>query len=247
MVETVVLTASAGTFSGLAAALSNSPVVVEEHPLVSFETPRDWCELDTALKNASEFGAVAVTSPRAARALSDRLQALGIAWNDSGPAVWAGGPGTSAELRDLMTRVKVPESRGGHGAAEALARAMVAEGVAGPVLFACGEPRRNELPRILRQSGIHVREVVCYRSVLATRSEAGSALARGSMIVVASPSVMALVSEVCGVSGRPRLIAAGPTTAVSARAHGWPPDAVASEPSTEGVASAIRGMLGARS
>jgi uroporphyrinogen-III synthase len=247
MVETVVLTASAGTFSGLAAALSNSSVVVEEHPLVSFESPQDWSELDAALMNASESGAVAVTSPRAARALSDRLQALGIAWNDSGPTVWAGGPGTVAELRDQTSRVRLPVSQAGRGAAETLARAMVEAGVAGPVLFACGEPRRDELPRILRQNGIQVREVVCYRSVLASRSEAGSALARGSMVVVASPSVMALVSEVCEVSTRPRLVAAGPTTAVSARAHGWPPDAVASEPSTEGVASAIRGMLAARS
>jgi uroporphyrinogen-III synthase len=247
MVETVVLTASAGTFSGLAAALSNSPIVVEEHPLVSFESPQDWSELDAALLNASDLAAIAVTSPRAARALSDRLRVLGIVWNDSGPAIWAGGPGTAAELRDLTRRVRLPESQAGRGSAETLARAMLDAGVVGPVLFACGEPRREELPRVLRQSGIHVREAVCYRSVLASRSEAGSALARGSMVVVASPSVMSLVSEVCEVNARPRLIAAGPTTAVSARAHGWPPDAVASEPTTEGVASAIRGMLVARS
>ncbi|HZB28367.1 MAG TPA: uroporphyrinogen-III synthase, partial [Gemmatimonadales bacterium] len=239
--------ASVGTFSGLAAALRSSPVVVEEHPLLSFESPQDWSEFDAALMNAGDFGAAAVTSPRAARALLDRLRVLGIAWNDSGPAIWAGGPGTAAELRDLTSRVRVPPAQAGRGSAESLARAMVEGGVAGPVLFACGEPRRDELPGILRQNGIHVREVVCYRSVLASRSEAGSALARGSMVVVASPSVMALVSEACEVSARPRLIAAGPTTAVSARAHGWPPDAVASDPSTEGVASAIRDVLGARS
>jgi uroporphyrinogen-III synthase len=246
MLETVVLTASAGTFSGLAAALSNAPVILEEHPLVSFESPSDWSQLDRALMNASEFGAVAVTSPRAARALTDRLLALGISWKDSAPTVWAGGSGTAAELREVTTRVKIPESQGntGRGAAETVARAMVNAGVAGPVLFACGEPRRHELPMILRENGIDVREVVCYRSVLASRSEAGSALARGSMVVVASPSVMALVSDVCHVSARPRLIAAGPTTAMSATAHGWPPDAVASEPSTEGVASAIRSVLG---
>ena len=247
MVETVVLTASAGSFSGLAAALSNSPVVVEEHPLVSFESPKNWSELDAALMNASKFGAVAVTSPRAARALSDRLRVLGIEWNDSAPTIWAGGPGTAAELRDLTSRVKVPESQAGRGSAETLARAILEAGVGGPVLFACGESRRDELPGILQESGIHVHDVVCYRSVLASRFEAGSALARGTMVVVASPSVMALVSEVCEVSARPRLIAAGPTTAVSARAHGWPPDAVASDPSTEGVASAIRDVLGARS
>jgi uroporphyrinogen-III synthase len=115
------------------------------------------------------------------------------------------------------------------------------------VLFVCGESRREELPRILRENGIEVHEVVCYRSVLVSRSEARSAMTRGSMVVVASPSVMALVADACEVNARPRLIAAGPTTARSARAHGWIPDAVAPESSTEGVASAIRRMLGVRS
>ena len=248
MPETVVLTASAGTFSGLAAALSNAPVIVEEHPLVSFEPPEDWSELDGALRKSKRYGAVAVTSPRAARALTTRLRVLDISWQESGPTVWAAGPSTAAELRGPVRDVRVPAPEGahGHGSAETLARAMLAAATADPVLFACGEPHREELPRILREHGIDVHEVVCYRSVLASGSEAGTALARGSMVVVASPSVMALVSKVSQEGTRPRLIAAGPTTAMSARAHGWVPAAVASDPSTEGVASAIRGLLGDR-
>jgi uroporphyrinogen-III synthase len=244
MVERIVLTASAGTFPDLAAALSQAPVVVEEHPLVGFEPPADWTDLDAALTNVGSFGAVALTSPRAARALADRLRVLGISWRDSGPNIWAGGPVTLAALHEVRSRVRVPASQAvDQGAAETLARAMLAADEPGPVLFACGEPHREELPRILRENGIDVREVVCYRSVLASRSQAGAALARGNMVVVASPSVMGLVSDACPRTARPRLIAAGPTTAASARALGWPPAAVASEPSTRGVASAILSLL----
>ncbi len=39
MVETVVVTASAGTFPGLAEALRALPVLVEEHPLMNFAPP----------------------------------------------------------------------------------------------------------------------------------------------------------------------------------------------------------------
>ncbi len=64
---------------------------------------------------------------------------------------------------------------GGSGAAAALAAAMLEAGVAGPVLFPCGEIRRDELPTRLRHEGIEVDEVVCYRSVLADEAAARAA------------------------------------------------------------------------
>src|SRR3712207_5116059 len=108
MAETVVLTTSAGTFSGLAAALSDAPVIVEEHPLVSFEPPVDWSELDAAIRNMARYGAVALTSPRAAHALADRFRVLGTSWKDSGPSVWAGGQATAAVFEDAVSRVRIP-------------------------------------------------------------------------------------------------------------------------------------------
>jgi uroporphyrinogen III methyltransferase / synthase len=246
MGEKIVLTASAGTFSGLAAALSKVPVTVEEHPLIRFEPPVDWSPLDAALTKPNRFESIAFTSPRAAQAVVERLRVGGLRWvGDLHPSVWAVGPATADALQSMLGPVRVPGSRAEPNAspAAALGQAMLEAGAMGPVLFPCGEQRRDDLPTILRAKGVPVHEVVCYRSVLASRSEAGAAAASGSVVVVASPSVLRLLVEACAPSKRPRLVAVGPTTALSARAAGWTPAAVANEPTIHGVASAITRLL----
>ena len=250
MVETVVITASAGTFPGLAAALKDLPVIVEERPLMSFAPPLDWLPLDRALERAEEFGAVVFTSPRAAQTFAERLKTRGMTWNPGPgtPAVWAAGPATSAALHGMLGSVRLPVGRktGKLGAARALARAMLEEKVSGPVLFPCGESHRDELPTELRNGAIAVEEIVCYRSVLAAVSEARSAVSRATVVVVASPSVADLLARACPRSPRPDMLAVGPTTAHSARSAGWPPAAAASEPNTRALASAIRSLLARR-
>lgn len=245
MGETIVLTASAGTFSGLAAALSRVPATVAEHPLIHFEPPLDWSPLDTALTEPVKFGSVAFTSPRAAGAVVERIRAGGLQWStDVHPAIWAIGPATAHPLQ-VLGPVRMPAS-GAEAAvspAAALAHAMLEAGAMGPVLFPCGEKHRDDLPTILRAKGMEVHEVVCYRSVLASHSQAGAAAASGSVVVVGSPSVLKLLLEACPPASRPRLVAIGPTTAASARAAGWAPAAVATEPSVQGVASAITRLL----
>lgn len=245
-VETVVLTASAGSFAGLGAALNRGRVTVVEQPLISFGPPESWAPLDSALTHLTSFGSVAFTSPRAARAVFQRTREIGVSWSGRIiPAVWAIGSATQAALQELARPVRVPEngSDGTSRSGAALARAMLASGAVGPVLFPCGENHREELPALLREHGLQVHEVVCYASILASPSQAGDALARGTMVVVASPSVMELLVGASDPAQRPRLIAVGPTTAASARAHGWVPAAVAREPSMEGVAAAISSLL----
>jgi uroporphyrinogen-III synthase len=246
--DTVVLTASAGTFPGLAQALRDIPVVVEERPLMNFSPPLDWALVDGALDRLTSYGAIAFTSPRAARAITDRVGARGIPWRHSKPEMWAAGPATAEALRSVPSPVRVPGERHGRklGAAGALARAMLAARVSGPVLFPCGELRRDELPAELRKNGLDVDEVVCYRSVLAGESEARAAAASGTVLVVASPSVANLLARACPRPTRPELLAVGPTTAASARAAGWTPAAVASEPTVRALASAITSLLAQR-
>jgi uroporphyrinogen-III synthase len=123
---------------------------------------------------------------------------------------------------------------------------MIREAVSGPVLFPCGDVRRDELPKELRQNGIEVHEVVCYRSVLADESQARTAAATGTVLVVASPSVADLLARACPRATRPELLAVGPTTAASARAAGWSPAAVANEPTTRALSSAILDLLAHR-
>jgi uroporphyrinogen-III synthase len=251
MVETVVVTASTGAFPGLAELLRTVPVVVEEHPLLSFAPPSDWAPLDSALDRLHSYGAMAFTSPRAAAAVVDRLAGppARLLQSRNFPSVWAGGAATEAALGSVLGRIRTPTPADAAtlGAAAALGRAMLHARVAGPVLFPCGDSRRDELPEQLRGHGITVDEVVCYRSVLVSESAARAVAARGTVLVVASPSVADLLARTCPPDARPDLLAVGPTTAAAARASGWPPTAVASNPSVEALAAAVRNVLAQRS
>lgn len=249
MVETVVVTASQGSFPGLVQALKGIRVDVEEHPLISFAGPPDWAPVDQALGRLSSYGAVAITSPRAAAAVAERMDLRREARpEDAQAAVWAGGMATADALRDTLGPVRTPAKPGtGGGAAATLALAMLQAKVAGPVLFPCGETRRDELPDLLRRHGVQVDEVVCYRSVLASEAAARAAAKRGTVVVVASPSVAALLVRACPPDSRPDLLAVGPTTAAAAQASGWPPAAVAAELTVDAVGTAVRHVLRMRS
>jgi uroporphyrinogen-III synthase len=159
--------------------------------------------------------------------------------------VWSGGRGTTAALAPLAAAVRSPseDQSGRVGAAAALAAAMLEAGVAGPVLYPCGEIRRDELPTRLRHEGIEVDEVVCYRAVLADEEMARAAAERAAILVVASPRVADLLARVSPAGARPRMLAVGPTTAAAARASGWPPAAVAARPDIEALLSGVRSLL----
>ena len=244
------MTASAGTFPGLAEALHAIRVVVEEHPLTNFTSPKDWGPLDAALGRLDTYGTVALTSPRAATAVIDRIGRRQTSFESgaASPAVWTGGPATAAALGNTLGPVRTPNESdtARWGAAGALARAMLDAGVSGRVLFPCGETRRDELPERLRNAGVEVDEVVCYRSILANEPEARKAGARGTLLVVASPSVADLLARACPPETRPDLVAVGPTTAAAARRSGWTPAAVAEQPSVEALVAAVQGLLQSR-
>jgi uroporphyrinogen-III synthase len=213
---------------------------------MTFEPPHDWAPLDTAIHRLDAYGSIAFTSPRAAKPFAERLKALGMTWPaERVPAVWASGPQTAAMLGGMLGQVRLPidRPRAKLGAATALARAMLEEAVAGPVLFPSGEEHRDELPAELRQKGIVVDEVVCYRAVLAAEAQARVAASRGAVVVVASPRVAGLLARACPRDLRPDLVAVGPTTADSARAAGWPPAAIAPEPSARALASVVQSLL----
>jgi uroporphyrinogen-III synthase len=230
----------------LIAALRAIPAAVEEHPLIAFEPPLDWGPVDEAVRELGRFDAVAVTSPRAAAAFRQRAAAGSSSVLPAQvPAVWAAGSGTAAALGEALAPVRTPSERSVRelGAAGALARAMLGAGVRGPVLFPCGDLRRDELPTRLRADGVEVREAVCYRSVLAGEFAARQAAERARILVVASPSVADLLVRACPEHARPPLLAVGPTTAASARAAGWNPAAVASAPTVEALVSGVRELL----
>jgi uroporphyrinogen-III synthase len=216
---------------------------------MSFGPPTDWGPLDRALDRLESYAALAFTSPRAAAAVANRLAGRRQKPGPNLPQVWAAGGATESALEGLLGPARTPSEAEVAlcGAAEALARAMLEAGTQGPVLFPCGNSRRDELPDRLRSRGLRVDEVVCYRSVLASEAAAQSAADGSTVLVVASPSVADLLVRACPPHARPDLVAVGPTTAAAARASGWSPAAVADRPSVEALAVAVRGLLATRS
>jgi uroporphyrinogen-III synthase len=95
----------------------------------------------------------------------------------------------------------------------------------------------------LRDAGVAVDEVVCYRSVLAGELEARRAAQRAQIAIVASPSVADLLARACPPGDRPALLAVGPTTAAAALASGWPPAGVAARPTAEALAAGVRAIM----
>jgi uroporphyrinogen-III synthase len=247
MPATVLVTASAGTFPGLAEALRAIPVGVDEVPLMTFAPPLDWRPVDAAVRDLGRYAAVAFTSPRSAHAFAERVGMLG--GDAAATETWAAGAGTAQALGDALGEVHRPDEAevGRWGAAAALASALsaalLATGSSNPVLFPCGDIRRDELPSRLRDDGIAVEEVVCYRSVLAGESETRRAIQRVQIVVVASPSVADLLARVCPPGVRPALLAVGPTTAAAARSSGWPPAGVAERPTTEALVAGVRALM----
>jgi uroporphyrinogen-III synthase len=242
-VTTVVLTTAPGSLAGLSERLRGDGLTVREAPLLSFGPPEDWGPVDRAIFRLPGFAAIAVTSPRAAEAFATRLKANRVS-PPAGQEAWAIGSATAVPLRDLFDPVRVPSSLVtlDTGAGSILASAMLAARVGSPVLFLCGDTRRDELPSALRAGGVAVDEVICYRSLLAPEDEARRALAGADVLLVASPRVATLAARVVARDERPALVAIGPTTAAAARAAGWAPAGVARRPTVDAVVERIRAI-----
>ncbi len=229
----VVFTGPEESLPGLEEAARKAGFPLERRPLISFEPPADWTPLDAALANLDRFGAIALTSPRAAGAVAARLNVP-----CSVPA-WVTGSATAAASGGRFTAVHITRASGSGDAAAAVADAILASGISAPVLFPCGDRRRDSLVTRLEAAGLPVITVVCYRSVLAERDQARACGRDAAVLIASSPSVALLLARSIDPSRRPLLAALGRTTAVEARDAGWPPDAVALGPTADSVIAAV--------
>jgi uroporphyrinogen-III synthase len=244
---TVVLTTAPGTLAGLADTLRAEGATVRETPLLSFGPPADWGPVDRAIFRLPEFGATAFTSPRAAEAFTTRL-ALHRVNPPPGQEAWATGAATAAALSSLFDPVRTPSSLVtiDAGAGALLATAMIAGHVKPPVLYVCGDTRRDDVPTVLRAAGVRVEEIVCYRSVVAEPDVMRRAAIGADVLLAASPKVVTMLAKVCPKDERPALVVIGPTTAAAARAAGWAPAGAARRPTVEAVIERIRGLVKGR-
>ena len=194
--------------------------------------------LRAALAHPDRYAGLVLTSPRAAEALAE-----GLSWLPSRTSAWvpkpafAVGPRTSEALRGLGFRPRGEEAGGAEALADVLGQ-NVAE-LDGPLLFLCGDRRRETLPERLSRMGIAFEERVVYRTLIRTSPDLpGEA---PDWIVFFSPSGVEAVSRTSTYLGRPsvRAAAIGPATAEALRRAGRVADVVARAPTPEALAEAL--------
>ncbi len=204
-------------------------------PVLSFAFPRQDAFTDRLTRRADYEGVVA-TSPRVAAALGrafEEQEALAQAWR--GAPVYAVGPKTAGRIRDVGLDPKGADA----GSADALAARIIDDAPTAPLLFLCGNRRRDTIPRRLRDADIPFEEMVVYethpRTDLTLPSSDGSA-----WLVFFSPSGIDAV-EASGTVALDtyRLAAIGPTTGGALEDAGHGVEAVADTPSPDGLVSAI--------
>jgi uroporphyrinogen-III synthase len=204
-------------------------------PVLSFAFPNQ-AALRKRLRRREQYAGVVATSPRVAVALDRAFSAeakLAEAWR--GAPAYAVGPKTAARLRDVDLQPRGEEA----GTAEALAQRIVDDAPAAPLLFLCGNRRRDTLPTRLTEAGVVLEEQTVYetqtRNALDLPSPTGE-----TWLVFFSPSGLEAVQQATSVDPRNyRVAAIGPTTAGALEDAGLVVDAVAAEPGPDELVAAI--------
>jgi len=205
-------------------------------PVLTFAFPNQSALVDR-LERRDRYAALIATSPRAVSALkrlfADRKD-LARLWR--GAPAYAVGPKTAQELRTIGVEPRGTEA----GDAEALARQIVEDAPAAPLLFLCGNRRRDTLPDRLWAASVPFEEVIVYETH--TRQDLTIPPSDGAVwLAFFSPSGLEAVEQAEGIElSRYRLAAIGPTTGGALEAAGHSVAAVAEEPSPEGLVSAIQ-------
>ncbi|CAN5606064.1 uroporphyrinogen-III synthase [soil metagenome] len=171
-----------------------------------------------------------VTSPRAAEAIGR----LALRAPVRAGKAFAVGEETASRLRALGFEVVGEQT----GHAEALANLVIHARPSGPLVFLCGDRRRETLPDLLNAAGVDFDELTVYRTLLLDPPFAIAA-ARYDWVAVFSPSSLEAAQTDPAFPWGGRLAAIGRTTADAIAAAGLKVEAVAERPSPEGLAIAI--------
>ena len=214
-------------------------------PVLRFALPGDekyaGDDIRRALRQPEQYAGLVLTSPRAARVLAEEVGSLGEvgdAWKAK--PTYAVGAKTATLLREVGLRTVGEES----GRAEALGAVIAKQEKARregpsrlPLLFLCGNRRRETLPLLLHREGVPFEERIVYETHLRSGPWLEDA---PDWVAFFSPSGVQAVqqSREAGWAAI-RKAAIGPTTADALWRAGWQPEAVAREPSPAALAEAV--------
>jgi uroporphyrinogen-III synthase len=213
------------------AALDAAGFTAQCVPVLHFEfVGRD--ALAERIQRPEDRAGLILTSPRAVEAVQDFDL---TAWRDH--PTFVVGPRTAGEAAKLGLRPVGEKS----GSADDLADVITARSFERPLLFLCGDRRRDTVPDRLRAAGVAFDEFVVYRT-LGAAEELAEAMEerRPEWLVFFSPSGVETAEALAGPSwNRTRKAAIGPTTAEALRAAGFAPAAVADAPTPAALAAAL--------
>jgi uroporphyrinogen-III synthase len=185
-------------------------------PMVKFGVPDDFAPLDAALRHASDFDWVLLTSQNAARALQERCAALGLSMAEifGGVKIAAVGPASADAARGAsLDVVYVATKYQGVALANELAGTLKGKSV-----FLPRSHRANQdLVEALVGHGAVVNEVIAYKTELPSESEVAkirAELERGvDAVLFFSPSA---VNHLCAALGKEEFATLSETSSFAA-------------------------------
>ncbi|WP_062201783.1 uroporphyrinogen-III synthase [Demequina salsinemoris] len=235
----------------MAERLRAAGAVVDEARFIAIEGPAEPAALDDAVRAwcDGEYAWLAVTSRNAVLAMRASARAQGRSLSEPLPRsrVATVGEATRSVCAEVGLEVSfVPQGR---QSAAGIAKELPAG--EGRVLVPLGNLAAPTLPRGLARRGWQVDEVEAYRTIDGPgASESTLAALRGGevdAVLLTSGSVAErLASQCADVPVSTMMVAIGETTAAAARAASLRIDAVAGEPSHDGIADALASVLAAK-
>lgn len=220
-------------------------------PAVKFAAPDDAGPLDHAVAEMDQFDWVIFTSRNAVKFVAARFPALGLSPERINrlmlsPQIAVIGPATRDEARSAGFRpsYEARESSGGGLAAELAVKVKGKR-----VLLPRSDRARPELPKLLREAGAEVVEVIAYKTIRPERFDPrGLEAIRGrnvDVITFFSPSAYQYLAEdldatvLTGKSSKMVIATIGSTTSSEIRKNGLEVAIEAPSPSAEALCGAI--------
>ncbi|KAE8966134.1 hypothetical protein PF011_g28049 [Phytophthora fragariae] len=234
---------------------SSSRRVLEAHftDMLTFEYLHS-AELLDVLTHLERYSSILVTSPRSAIAVDTVVNALDAELKQQVLAklrvipVFSVGAATSRELLPLGVICRGDEA----GSADVLTEYLHQDDVLPmnckdkPMMFLCGDKRRDTLPDSFRSRGLPLEELVVYRTCAVEKVEFPAECNVPDWIVFFSPSGLKVVKDLPLPWQSIRKAAIGKTTAAALHEHAvstaqtfWEADIVAPKPKPDSLAGAI--------